>query len=220
MSRFTEGDYDDEYWMLHQGRWEHNVRQALRSRRGRKALAEMREALLALPEPRLVTGAMCTVGGVDAKLPALTDAEVRAIAERERARVAAGEVTWTGEDWGVHMARCEREAREAERERFAEEVRDQGDGVCLIGAFLWHRKVRDGADPDEAFASLPALTSSDSGDPLHETAELGKDAGLAYTLAWELAYRNDETYRRMTPEERYTAFLAWIDGQLAEQAAA
>jgi hypothetical protein len=50
---------------------------------------------------------------------------------------------------------------------------------------------------------------------LSQTAGLGQQAGLTYTLAWELAYRNDETYERMTPEERYTAFLAWIDRELA-----
>jgi len=71
-------------------------------------------------------------------------------------------------------------------------------------------------DPDEAFASLPTLGSHENGDPLEATARLAeKDAGLAFTLAWNLAYKNDETFGRMTPEERYTAFLAWIDGELA-----
>ena len=36
---------------------------------------------------------------------------------------------------------------------------------------------------------------------------------MAFTLAWELAYRNDETFRDKTPEERHAAFVAWIDGE-------
>ena len=90
----------------------------------------------------------------------------------------------------------------------------------MIGAYLWHRKVTlDGADPAEAFDSLPVLVGEDDCDPLTETADLGKQAGMAYELAWELAYRNDETYAAMTPEDRYAAFLAWIDEQLAVSAA-
>lgn len=43
---------------------------------------------------------------------------------------------------------------------------------------------------------------------------------MAFTLAWELAYRNDETFRDKTPEERHAAFVAWIDEQLAGTAVA
>lgn len=32
-----------------------------------------------------------------------------------------------------------------------------------------------------------------------------------------LAYRNDETYGTLTPEERYTAFLAWISAELGDE---
>lgn len=48
------------------------------------------------------------------------------------------------------------------------------------GAFLWHRKVRDGMDPAGAFGSLPTvLGTEDAFDPLDETAHLGEDARLA-----------------------------------------
>ena len=76
-----------------------------------------------------------------------------------------------------------------------------------------------GADPAEAFAGLPDVAADDA-DGLDETASLAKTrAGMTYTLAWNLACRNDEDYRWMTPEERYTAFLEWIDAELAETAA-
>jgi len=44
---------------------------------------------------------------------------------------------------------------------------------------------------------------------------VGEGAGMTFTLAWELAYRNDETYRALTPEERWERFVGWIDTELA-----
>jgi hypothetical protein len=216
MSRYIErDDYEDEPGQIHaQGRWERNARATLKSKRGRKALAEMREALLALPEKRLINGALCTVGG-PARVP---DVTVEAIAARiadRRARADEQGYTFDDED-AAYAALWMRQDADEERDAIAEAVKDQGQGVCLIGAYLWHKQVRAGADPSEAFAALPSVAGGDD-DPLTETAHLGQDAGLAYTLAWELAYRNDETYARMTPEGRYTAFLAWLDGKLAGQ---
>lgn len=213
MSRFTEGDDDYEYAVLDQGRWQRNARAALKSKRGRKALAEIREALLALPEKRLIEGALCTVGGLE-RVPEVTDAEIDA-----RVRDLKAKEFWSDE-WDSRERKAEwmRQEREVEREAIAENTAYQGCGVCVNGALLWHRLVRRGMAADEAFAALPSVLEPGIDDELEETARIAeKDAGIAYTLAWELAYRNDETYRAMTPEERYTAFLAWIDGQLAAE---
>jgi hypothetical protein len=217
MSRFREGDYEGEpEEILAQGRWEHNARRALKGKRGRKALADLREALLALPEPRLIEGALCITADVDAVLPEITDEEIAVSAAKSAAwRAESGLPPVTAED-ARHGARWMREERTEARERYAALVAAQGCGVCAVGAYLWHQKVTAGMDPAEAFGSLPHVFD-DGSDELSETATLGQQAGLAYTLAWELAYRNDETYDRMTPEERWTAFLAWIDGELAEQ---
>lgn len=218
MSRFIEGDDDYELIQLDQGRWRHNARAALKGKRGRKALAEIREALLALPEKRLIEGALCTVGGVD-RAPEVTDEEIDAHIGRLKE-----DGLWADRDEAVareHTARFMRAEREQEREEIAADVNRQGCGVCVNGALLWYRKVKGGMDPAEAFASLPTVISADDGDPLSETAHIAtQDAGMAFTLAWELAYRNDETYRDKTPEERYTAFLAWIEAELGETAAA
>ena len=64
MSRYNDyDDYDGEpEQILAQGRWEHNARVALKGKRGRKALTDLREALEALPQKRLIEGAVCTVG--------------------------------------------------------------------------------------------------------------------------------------------------------------
>lgn len=175
MSRYYDDDYDERF--PNEGAfWQANFERALKGKRGRQALRDLREALLALPQQRLIEGALCTVNA-DSRFP-----------------VDSG--------WG----RLER----------AEHVDEQGgEGVCAIGALLWHRKVKAGMDPAEAFDSLPTLPDSDS--DLDETASLAaRDAGLVYSVAWHLAYRNDETFEGMAPEERYTAFLAWINAELGE----
>ena len=220
MSRYRDGDDDWEpEAILAQGRWERNARMVLRSKRGRKALAQIREALLALPEHRLISGALCTVGSVDERLPAFSD--------EEAARITAESAAMTERcgygprpDWEEAAVNLAREERDEAREALAEKQAEQGCGVCLNGALLWHLKVLGGMDPDEAFRSLPLVMGlpGDDIDPLAETADIAAaEAGIARTLAWELAYRNDETYRNMTPEERYTAFLAWIDAELGTE---
>lgn len=173
MSRFH--DDGDECGMPNE-LWQANVERAIRGKRGQKVLRELRDALLALPEPRLIEGALCTVD------PA--------------SRLA-----------GLGNGFWQREMTEF----FAE----HGEGVCANGAWLWHQMVRGGMTPGEAFAALPTLPDNDS--ELSDTACAAVSAGMTFTLAWDLAMRNDETYGEMTPEDRYTAFLAWIDGQLGAE---
>lgn len=220
MSRYNDyDDYEGEVdQILAQGRWERNARATLKSKRGRQALRDLRDALLALPDRRLIDSAVCTVGGVDQRVPSMTDAEFDAMAA-----LVAEESTYAAvnPDWPRQYAEMSREGREEERKRFAWIVEREGEGVCAIGAYLWHRKVKAGMDPAAAFAEIPSVFDGEegAGDALNETAKLGEAAGLAYTLAWELAYRNDETYRSKTPEQRYEAFLAWIEAELGETAA-
>jgi hypothetical protein len=162
VSRYS---YDGDEAMTY-GLWEANAQRALSGKRGKQALRDLREALLALPEPVLIEGALCTVN------PQLRN-----------------------DQYG--------------------EVSEHGEGVCAIGAYLWHKRVKAGMGPAEAFDSLPTLLDDDS--EMYDTAVLAQaEGGITFTLAWELAYRNDETYARMTPEQRYMAFLTWIDEQLDE----
>lgn len=213
MSRFVDNfDYDDEHAVLDQGRWERNARAALKGKRGRKVLADLREALIALPEHRLIDGALCTVGGADKRAPLMTEQEAT---EAGASAQKSGLAYVPGYDWVSYL----REGRaDLHRELASAIEQDRGEGCCAIAAYIWHQKVKAGMNPQEAFASLPTVFSGDEdcGDPLGETAELGKQAGLTYTLAWELAYRNDETYQALTPEERWSEFIQWIDEELAE----
>jgi len=189
MSRFVEGDGEELYpnqWLM----FEHNVRQALKGRRGRRALAELREALLHLPQPRLIRDALCTVN-----------------AEKRRPVVAEG------------GSELDRELAEWERESF-ERLIEQGEGVCAVGAYVWWQRVKGGMEPQAAFDSLDTLADyDDSVNPMEDTIDYGKEAGLAGPLAYELFSRNDEWFDAMTPEERHAAFLAWIDAELGVAAA-
>jgi hypothetical protein len=211
MSRFSDSfDYDDERAVLDQGRWENNARRALKGKRGRKALADLREALMALPEHRLIDSAMCTVGGADKRAPLMTEQEMGEYAGKSPRRGGDPKFAF---DW----AEYQRQGRAEVHSAVAGLVSQQGEGVCAVAAYAWHQKVKAGMDPQEAFASLPLVFSDDPdvGDPLTETAYVGEDAGLTFTLAWELAYRNDETYDSLTPEQRWEHFVTWIDRELA-----
>lgn len=175
MSRFEDDDYDGEDFPNQAALWQANAERALKGKRGRRALRDLRAALLALPEPRLIAGALCTVNP---------------------ARRAEGR---THPDW------------------LLADIAEKGEGVCAGGALLWHLRVKGGMDPIAAFDSLPTL--EDDNHSGWESADLiAHEAGLARPLAVEIAFRNDETYLRMTPEERWTAFLAWIDAELADEA--
>lgn len=212
MSRYVEGDCEGEpEQILAWGRWERNARATLKGKRGRKALAELREALMALPEHRLIDSALCTAGDMDARLPERTPEE---LADWERKSLGYG----CTPEQAYRSAEGMREDRELERAEFAKLLEREGEGVCAIGAWMWHQKVQAGMDPQEAFAALPLIWDdpAEGGGSLEETARAAQqELGIAYTLAWELTYRNDETYANRTPEERWTAFVAWIDKELA-----
>ena len=172
MSRFEDDD-DGEDFPNQAALWQANAERALRGKRGRQALRDLREALLALPEPKLIAGALCTVNP---------------------ARRAAGRAH---PDWVLA------------------DLAELGEGVCAGGALLWHLKVKAGMDPVEAFDSLPTL-EEDSHSGWESAALIAHEAGLVRPLAVEIAFRNDETYSRMTPEERWTAFLTWINTELSD----
>lgn len=159
--------------------WEANLSRALTGKRGQKALADLRAALMELPERRLISRALCTMNAASLReeLP---------------------------------------ESPPYVRRELDELVAEQGEGVCLVGAYVWYQEVRDGAEPAAAFAKLPMLP--DYGNDMHDTVVAGNRAGLTWTLAWDLAFRNDETWAGCTPGERWQKALDWIDSQLASAA--
>lgn len=62
MSRFGDGDADGAMPIE---LFRANVDRALKGKRGQRALRELRRALLALPEPKLIKGALCDVTYAD-----------------------------------------------------------------------------------------------------------------------------------------------------------
>jgi hypothetical protein len=202
VSRFGDGYYEpiigkDGKVKDTSGLWRSNFKRALASKRGQAALRDLRDALLALPEKRLIEGALCTVGlserieAMPASIPTPVDSLARTVDGRT-------EMT----NW-----------RRLSLIEFVEEHEDQPEGVCAIGAYVWWKKVKAGMDPADAFAALPVLPDTDAGD--WETVDAGTDAGLTAALAWDLAYTNDERLAGLTPEARYDWFLNWIDKQIA-----
>jgi hypothetical protein len=197
MSRFNDGEGDEDYpnqWAL----WDKRAQLALEGKRGKAALRELREALEALPEKRLISGALCTIG-LQSKLETLP-----VQLENPNLQTNTGEPVLY-----LNPAR-------QDLEEFVLEHGKEPEGVCAMGAMAWYRKVKAGMDPAEAFASLPVLPDT-AYDAASATARLGRDElGLAYVLAYTIAEQNDSEYSfgELTPEERYTAFLEWIDQEL------
>lgn len=172
MSRAYCDDYDDESFPNEGAFWQANAERALSGRRGKRVLAELREALLALPERRLIANAFSTVGK-PAEDPTLR---------------------WCAEDHRHLMA-------------------EQGQGVCTVAAYVWHKRVKAGADPQQALIDLPL--HPDYADEPMATEDEGRRAGLNRYLAWTLMYHNDERFRGLSPEDRWQAVMDWLNEQLA-----
>lgn len=213
MSRFNDDYEPRDDGKNTAGLWHANLTRALKSKRGRAALTDLRDALLALPEKRLIEGALCTVGLSDRieAMPATKVIDIEPLIPGEDGRPQR--------DAEGHVIRGPRQPTEVknwERESLLEFVAEhdgEPEGVCAVGAYVWWKKVKAGMDPSEAFVALPVLPDTDAGE--WETADAGTEAGLAGVLAWELAHLNDETWGSLDPEARYTRFITWIDQQLA-----
>mgnify|MGYP001583717301 CR=1 FL=1 len=173
MSRADLSYGNDEEFPGQFALWEQSQKQALKSKRGRQVLRDLRAALLALSDKRIISRALCTVG-------------------RHRTNVDP--------DLDEHLD---------------ELLNKQGEGVCIVGAYAWHQLVRMGKTTEEAFDALPTLL--DIEHPLYDTINFAKtQCGMSIALAWMLSWKNDETLSQLLPEDRYTAFMRWIDAEIAQ----
>jgi hypothetical protein len=186
----TRFDYDGEEgmpWEL----WETVVSNALGGRRGQEALAAMEDALLALPEPKLVHGhlasdsAVCAVGALVAHRRAEREAvDVAAVIEA----MSAGVKCWCGHGREAHAG-----------------------GGCTAMRKPW-------GETEERPCSCEAY-EPDTED-VYETVRAGEAEGLSHTVAWHLAYLNDETFGGASPEERFNLMLAWVRRAQGKEAVA
>lgn len=116
--------------------WQANCRRSLRGKQGQKELRELRAALLALPEKKLLRG----------------------------------------------------------------ELYDDHGGVCAIGAYAKHKGLKLSAFPAD-----------------EDTDRVGVQGGMPPLVAWKVVEVNDMILeRRLTPEERYTRMLAWVEGKIGQ----
>lgn len=81
---------------------------------------------------------------------------------------------------------------------------------CAVGALVFHKRVAAGEATEAVLVDMTRYNDEDE----WFTVEQGKDVGLTFTLAWELAQRNDETWGDLAPEVRYLKYLAWVESQI------
>ena len=132
MSRIGDDNYDPNF--RNEGAfWEHRTEMALRGRKGRKALEALRDALLALPEKRLITDALSTVGKAPGEKIPYED-----LPQERR-------FTYWQDETARHL------------------VQEQGEGMCSVAAYAWHQRVKAGEDPDDVMRDLPLAPPDDAG---------------------------------------------------------
>lgn len=189
MTRFSD-EYEEDF--PNQGDlWWANVRRALNGKRGQQALRDLETALLELPVRRLVKGHLAAGSDVCA---------VGALALHRRLK--------KGERREAILADLEgRTPPECECGHLKDE-HDGADGAC--GGY--RRYQSDTRGPCWSNCTEFKLSENSEGnyDGADVTATAGVEVGLAYGLAWRLAYLNDEEFESATPEERYEKVLAWV----------
>lgn len=189
MSRFGdeyEEPFPNAYWL-----WEHSLTRAMSSPRGQQALRDLEAALLALPEPKLISGALAMEGQVCAVGAFALHKGIRAGRSREEVLAELERRIPAGCDNCWHAA-------------------EQHDEDGCHGTHTTR--------PCEC-TSLK-LRPDWNGDGYLETIEVGKECGLAMTLANSFSYQNDEGPYQETPEERYERLLAWTRARIMDEVAA
>jgi hypothetical protein len=185
VSRYSDNE-DGIPW----GMWEAIVGRALAGRRGQAAMAAMEAALLQLPAPRLAHGHLAADGTVCA-VGALV-AQARAAAQ------------------GVPLAEVV-EAMNADVRCYCGHGRAQHAGGRCMAARWRPYSTRRGEPLYGCSERCYCGEYEREMENLDSTSEVGMaEAGLGRTVAWHLAYLNDEQFHGATPEERYVLFLQYV----------
>lgn len=146
--RFDDGDFDEEPWRSRL--WSIDRDRALATRPGLRALTELRDALLALPERRLLLGQACVVPFGEDDEPDLSRPTFCAMgALLYRKRVALGEISaavvedlaesrFSAEDWGGEVVL-----------NIAEEAKRLGVSKTLATEIQWINDADGETETDE-----------------------------------------------------------------------
>jgi hypothetical protein len=193
VSRFGD-DYDEPFpnaWWL----WENSLGRAMSSARGQQALRDLEAALLALPEKKLISGALAMGGQVCAigayalhKGVAAGRSREEVMAELER-RIPVG------------CLNCWHSA-------------EQHDENGCQG----HQRASDGELYSCHCTGLSPVADW-NGDGAIATMDVGVEHGMAMTLACAIGQENDHHYD-ITDEQRYDRLLAWARARIQEEVTA
>lgn len=189
MSRFSD-DWDGPDFNNQAELWEMALFRAINGKRGQRALRELEQALLELPEPRLISGHLAANGQVCAVGAMIVHEQMKRGKTRDEALERISDeiyVCTCGHDLKHHQA---------------------GPCSMCVTHSLHYTRI-EGWTACQSF--MPDLDYPSNDDMADHTASAGRSmAGLAYTLAWQLAYVNDEECEGATPEHRYEKVLAWV----------
>lgn len=206
MSRFAFDN--DEYDPLAAGRWEWNLEQAIKGKRGQKALRELEEALLSMPQRRLIASELATPSGEVCTLGC-------AVAAR---RVRSRGLTW---DSAVRSLVAEDKSWDG----FEQATEDDPLGDYFAGEWfkveypdwhLWSFEAQQAPSRLPNRVSIGRVTVREPADDDVEdsTIAVGWEAGFVGTLAAQIGYVNDQEYKSQTPEERWKLMLKWVRSRL------
>lgn len=192
MSRFSEGECDSNYGFL----WASRVERIVNGRRGQKVLRELIDALLALPERRLIAGAIATPSGEVCAVGAL--AKHKGIdLNRDTERWSQGQCHpvaggWRGSD---------------------HETAELGASIGMTWTLAWEIGFMNDAEllplqtPRKSVALDVPLFEEDqrfwSGDPNRKVPP--REITSAYVPDYDAA----KWARGYTPEERWQAVYDW-----------
>lgn len=89
--------------------------------------------------------------------------------------------------------------------------------ACVLGAYAAYKGVSLDA-LDYGMNNLPEVTRwgvlRDEAGAQEEAEWAEANLGMAYTLAWNLMDQNDEIFKKLTPEQRYTEMLAFVRSKI------
>lgn len=170
------------------GQWslqDANMRRVITGKRGQKVLREMRESLMAMPMKRLITS-MLAMNGEVCVLGSL-------LVHREH----TDWITAQKHIQGIYGPPCE------DCDHTESAHNSDGCTECITE----HDEARIGGSPDMCQAFKPDTNASDTTD----IRGLSQEYHISQSLVWRLVELNDEVYAHLTPEDRYTKVLAWVE---------
>lgn len=100
-----------------------------------------------------------------------------------------------------------------------EHISHEGE-MCAVGAYVAYKEQQ--TDPSQDRGAIIKRLEDEyfwEGESLRQTARLGEESGIAWSLAWEIASVNDYCFGRdHTPEQRWEKMLAWVRQQISPTA--